>query len=257
MREKMPPSLINRPAGTGDYLFMLFVDEVQLKLGHDWRPAPAGTIVFWDRGASHFYGNPARPWSHSWIHCDGRQVDAMLNDARTPRGRALILPAPARIERYLFDLHEEITGFARPSAPILRNILECLLYAAARRESSNDRPPIPENLRLARESIDAGYHQRFTLTVLAARAGLSVPHFCTEFRRHFGMPPITYLIGRRMRVADALLRGTTARIGEIGRQVGYEDPYYFSTHFKRFFGFPPSALRGIDPKRQRTSAARQ
>ena len=52
-------------------------------------------------------------------------------------------------------------------------------------------------MRLARENIDASYHQRFTLTALATQAGLSVPHFCTEFRRHFGVPPVTYLIGRR------------------------------------------------------------
>ncbi len=53
-----------------------------------------------------------------------------------------------------------------------------------------------------------------------------------------------------MRVAAMLIGGTRDRIKEIGRRVGYQDPYYFSKHFKAVHGVPPSRLR---PPRQRLS----
>ena len=249
IRETMPPCLIERPAGTGDYLFMLFFDPVQLDPGSGWRPIEAGRIVFWNHGAPHFYGNPKRLWNHSWVHCDGREVDTILRAARVRRGEPLPLSNPARIEKYLFDLHEELSGFVKPNAIILRNILENLVRDAVRGKSQPHQPAIPEKLLRCREQIDTRYNERQTLADLAMEAGFSVPHFCTEFRRHFGAPPISYLIGRRMRVAAALLRGTEGRVGEIGQQVGYDDPYYFSKHFKAFFGLTPSALRhGHAPK---------
>jgi AraC-like DNA-binding protein len=243
IRETMPPCLIERPAGTGDYLFMIFFDPAQLGPGPDWRWIEAGRIIFWDHGAPHFYGHPKKYWNHSWIHCDGREVEAILQTARVRLGEPLTLANPARIEKYLFDLHEELSGFSKPSVIILRNILENLVRDAMRSKTQPERPPIPEKLLCCREHIDTHYDERLTLQGLAAKAGLSVPYLCTEFRRHFGVPPITYLIGRRMRVARALLRGTGARIGEIGRKVGYDDPYYFSKHFKAFFGMTPSSLR--------------
>jgi AraC-like DNA-binding protein len=222
---------------------MLFLDPVQINPGSGWQRFEAGRIVFWNHGAPHFYGNPKRQWRHSWIHCDGREVGAILRAARARRDEPLAITNPARIEKYLFDLHEELSGFVKPSVTILRNILENLVRDSVRGENRTERPLIPEKLLRCREQIDTRYDERLTLPKLAAEAGLSVPHFCTEFRRYFGVPPITYLTGRRMRVAAALLRGTAGRIGEIGRQVGYDDPYYFSKHFKAFFGLTPSALR--------------
>jgi AraC family transcriptional regulator of arabinose operon len=243
IRETMPPCRIERPAGTGDYLFMFFFDPVQLGPGPNWRPIRPGQMVFWNQGAPHFYGNLKKPWKHSWIHCDGREVGAILRAVRVRCGEPLELANPGRIEKYLFDLHEELSNFAKPSRIILRNIMENFVYDAVRSQNQPSRPSIPQKLLLARERIDTRYNERLTLPDLAQQVGLSVPHFCTEFRRHFGVPPISYLIGCRMRAAATLLRGTEGRIGEIGRQVGYDDPYYFSKHFKAFFGLTPSALR--------------
>ena len=38
---------------------------------------------------------------------------------------------------------------------------------------------------------------------------------------------MAYLIQRRLHAAAALLRQTELGVGEIGRRVGYPDPYYF------------------------------
>ncbi|HEY0256532.1 MAG TPA: AraC family transcriptional regulator [Candidatus Methylacidiphilales bacterium] len=243
IRETMPPCLIERPVGTGDCLFMLFLDPVLLGPGPNWRPIEAGRMVFWNHGAAHYYGNPKTPWKHSWIHCDGSRVNEILRQVHVRCGEPVALANPVRTEKYLFDFHEEISGFTKPSAIILRNILENFVRDGVRSEKRSERSFVPAKFLECRERIDMHYSETLTLLDLARQVGLSVPHFCTEFRRHFGVPPIVYLNGRRMRVAAALLRGTGTRVGEIGRQVGYDDPYYFSKHFKAYFGVPPSVIR--------------
>ena len=237
INEVMPPCLVERPEGTGDYLFMIFHDPVRIGKGngdlHD-----AGTMILWDKGAPHYYGNPLIRWSHSWIHCDGQDVGAALLAARIPRGKPIHLANPSHADRYLFDIHEELAGPMKPDRVIIRNTLANLIQEAGR--SRLQKTPIPAPLLAARQIIDMHYDHRLTLAQLASEAGLSIPHFCTAFRQHFGMPPIAYLVQRRMHVAAMLLRGTALGVGEIGQRVGYDDPYHFSKLFKASFGMPPS-----------------
>ena len=239
IREVMPPCYVKRPQGTGDYLFMIFHDPVRFGENAEVLYA-AGTIVLWDRGASHFYGNPLFRWSHSWIHCDGKDIGEALRATRIPCGQPIVLSNPSHADKYLFDIHEELTGPLKPNRVILRNTLENLIQEASRPRPG--RAPIPDALLAAQQTLDTRYDERLTLDQLASEAGLSLPHFCTEFRRHFGAPPIAYLLQRRMRVAAMLLRGTALSVGEVGRRVGYDDPYYFSKLFKANFGMPPSRL---------------
>ena len=245
IREVMPPCYIHRPGGSGDYLFMIFHDPVCLgehaEFLHD-----AGTMVFWKKGAPHFYGNPFKHWRHSWIHCDGRDVVDALRCLPHSRRDSIHFSNCSRVEKYLFDIHGEITGFVKPDRMIVRNILANLVREAARSQSASRTTAVPEALLAARLTIDTRYHERLTLAQLSSDAGFSIPYFCTEFRRHFGFPPITYLLQRRMLMAATLLRGTMLRIGEIGQRVGYDDPYHFSKLFKTSFGMPPSSLRSME-----------
>ena len=242
IREMMPPSSIARRGGTGDALFMMFHSPVRLGPAAAGPMHPEGTAIFWTPGMAHYYGNPAARWNHSWIHCDGAQVLSTLKSVRLAPGRPFLLWDPSRVERYLFDIHEELSGPRRPDRAILGNLLENLIREAARSGSLPSRLA-PVGLLRARDRIDEGYDQEIVLADLARLAGLSTPHFCTAFRRYFGFPPIHYLLRRRMQAAAALVRGTELPLAEIGRSVGCPDPYYFSKLFKQCFGVPPSRLR--------------
>ena len=54
------------------------------------------------------------------------------------------------------------------------------------------------------------------------------------------MQHVTYL---RMQRASELLEETTHKIETIAAQVGYENPFVFSTTFKRWIGWRPSEYR--------------
>ncbi|MNH42191.1 Arabinose operon regulatory protein [compost metagenome] len=47
----------------------------------------------------------------------------------------------------------------------------------------------------------------------------------------------------RINHAKELLDATHLSIGEVGYQVGLEDPYYFSKVFKKYVGMSPSEYK--------------
>ena len=154
---------------------------------------------------------------------------------------------PARISRALLDLHEELGGGAEADGRIVRNLLENLVRETVRTapaRAGRVSTEVAAGLAKAREAIEARYDERVTLQELAKRAGLSAPHFCSAFREHYGVPPVAFLIQRRMAAALALVRGTDLSVGEVGCRVGYPDPYHFSKLFKQHFGRSPMAERG-------------
>jgi len=243
IHETMPPSYIQRPDGTGDCLLMLFHQAVHVGKPPFEVDCASGSIVLWGHGEAHFYGNSEVRWSHSWIHCDGSLVVESLEVVSEILGRPIPLFNPARVGRYLLDFHEELTGALPADSQIMENTLQNLIREVARSVNSPRPIQIPEFLFQARQTIEAHYDERLDLEALAKAAHLSKPHFCTAFRRAFGVAPITYLIQRRMEAAATLLRDTSLNVGEVGRLVGYDDLYHFSKLFKRYFGMPPSLFQ--------------
>jgi AraC-like DNA-binding protein len=253
--EEMRSGLVNRPGGTGDYLFMYFYDEVTLPDLCPDAPAAAGTLVLWEPGDGHRYGAAGRPWRHTWLHGEGELLAACGLAPRTP----LALGGPGSMERWLGRLHEEAGGPHPPDGGILCRLAECWLRDLRRCLAPEATPPpVPAAFQALRRYLDTHYDRKLTLPELAGRMHLSVPHFCSEFRRWFGIAPIAYVIRRRLEEAAFLLRDHNLRVGEIARQVGYGDIYYFSRLFKQRYGRSPRTYRrelaaGV-PRAQRSEA---
>ena len=58
-----------------------------------------------------------------------------------------------------------------------------------------------------------------------------------------GVTFIEYLINRRMEKAKELLMTTDKKSFEIAYEVGYRDPHYFSSTFKKTQGMSPRDYR--------------
>ena len=55
---------------------------------------------------------------------------------------------------------------------------------------------------------------------------------------------LAHHISQRMSRARQLLDSTTLGIAEVAREVGYDDPLYFSRQFRRTHGMSPRDYRG-------------
>ncbi len=81
---------------------------------------------------------------------------------------------------------------------------------------------------------------------LAALEGVSPNYYSSRFRELYGLSPVAYINSRKMNRARRLLSETDLLIKEAARRCGFEDQYYFSRVFKKFFGTcPRSYRRGI------------
>jgi AraC-like DNA-binding protein len=89
----------------------------------------------------------------------------------------------------------------------------------------------------------------WTVMALAERIGVSRSTLAKRFSDQMGEAPLTYLTRWRMALAvDRLVDEPTTSIAEVGRSIGYADPFAFSAAFKR--------VRGVNPRDFRREALR-
>ncbi len=78
------------------------------------------------------------------------------------------------------------------------------------------------------------------LREVARVAGLNPKYFRVLFRKHTGVTPGAYLIQLRMRAARYHQHESNLRVKEVASAVGYDDPFYFSRLYRRYWGHAPS-----------------
>jgi len=84
---------------------------------------------------------------------------------------------------------------------------------------------------------------KWTVALLAREAHVSPSLLDQRFREVLDLPPIRYLTGWRMHVAEDLLGSTTLSVAAVARRAGYESEEAFSRAFKRLRGRSPSEAR--------------
>jgi two-component system response regulator YesN len=96
----------------------------------------------------------------------------------------------------------------------------------------------------ARSYIDANYsNPNISLSLVAAQVLLSPTYFSVVFAREVGETFIEYLTNVRIRRAMELLHTTSLTSSEIAYQIGYHNPRYFYSVFRKVAGLPPNEFR--------------
>lgn len=85
--------------------------------------------------------------------------------------------------------------------------------------------------------------QEISVALLAEMEHLSDSHYRAVFRKMTGLSPQAYILLTKLNYASTLLRQTNISIKEVGMQVGYQDPQYFSRLFRRQYGVSPRQYR--------------
>lgn len=242
IREFMRPCAIDRPTGSGDFLIMLFYDEAIISASNSEKLYPPNSLMIWSKGSRQYYGNKKMKWSHSWVHCDGKQIERHLKKEKLPFNKPLMNINPAVVEKYLLDLHNELHN-EYPDPLIVTNLFHCFFREISRMTSFKGRRAAPAEMLKIRWRLETSFREKITLSKLAREAGISVPHLCSQFKKYFGVPPVEYLLSLRMKHASYLLSDINLRVNEVAAEVGYEDIFYFSRLFKKRIGLSPIAFR--------------
>ena len=92
--------------------------------------------------------------------------------------------------------------------------------------------------------------RQWQLEDLASAAAMSRTTFALRFRTAAGVPPLTYLLNWRMRLAERALRDGNATMAELATSLGYTSESAFSNAFKRTTGIAPKPYRDAARARQ-------
>lgn len=103
-------------------------------------------------------------------------------------------------------------------------------------------------VRRAREYLETHYQDHETcLDSLADHLGLTPAYLSKLFKAETGRNYGDELAALRMEKAKALLLQTNLKTSEIGVMVGYPNPQYFATAFRKATGLSPSEFRERAP----------
>lgn len=91
--------------------------------------------------------------------------------------------------------------------------------------------------------LQAHMKETFSAKEMERHFYLSYKHMAAVFKKEKQMTMQQYHTKLRMDAACRLLESTLLSVGEIGRQIGYEDVLYFSRIFHRSEGMSPTAYR--------------
>jgi two-component system response regulator YesN len=101
----------------------------------------------------------------------------------------------------------------------------------------------------AKEYIQAHFTESdLTLEQVARAVALSPCYLSALFKPETGLTLKEYVTSLRLHKARELICSSSYRVAEIGYQVGFSNPNYFSTLFKRRFGRSPKEYRDAKTK---------
>ena len=196
----------------------------------------AGDILYYPPGIPQDY--TLHSGAYYWVHFSGTGVDLILSELSDKKGRIFrnleCATITRRYERLLYDWSPENRHTLFLASDLLRLIGSL----------ENNAPHIMDK-RIQNIVVDMhkNYTKPFDLDLYAKKAYLSKGRFIKMFKHEVGISPYAYFLSLRLSNAAELLSTSTLSISEIAKEVGFEDPLYFSRVFKKAYHDSPSVYR--------------
>lgn len=191
-------------------------------------------------------------WRQYWIALGGAHVNEVLSGfGFKTRNHVFDCPGVMGLE----DAFERMVfGAGEGEYPPCRML--SFFYHVMARHCALSPPVRPErDIRrryadLAARFIEENYYRDIGVEDAAAAAGISAKYLYKVFREKRGLSPSDYLIAVRLKRGRALLHRTDLPVEEVARSVGYNQPGYFSSAFRRFFGRTPLQERASNQQEE-------
>jgi AraC-like DNA-binding protein len=214
---------------------MLFVQD-----GRKYQVMPGEVyLVHLDRN-NEFTTGPEKQCHRLACVLTGKSLNSLLHATGLFECDVIKLQPDSPVEQLMRDCLDEFKQM-RPKFRRRASLLsyELLLELSANLEHTHG----SELLNRAIEIMEHHLSQRLTLKRLAELLGSSRSSLNRSFQARFQESPINYFIRLKIEAAKSLLAHTGLRIQEIARRVGYDNPLYFSSEFKKRVGQSPRQYR--------------
>lgn len=240
-----------RPGGLENWVLNLTLSGAgRVNPGPDGFLAETGDVLLFPPRVRHDYAHAPGDghWTHAWIYFNpgGRMASLVKWPVRGGGVLGFRLTDAGTRERVRRAMERCLELYQSPHPNRLAfcaNALEEALLWCDTQNPFKSGHAGDERIDQAVAILMRGFAEAHTAESLARACHLSVSRFAHLFRSVTGTAPLRYLENLRVWKAQELLIGSGRPVKEIGREVGFSDPLYFSKVFRRHLGVGPRDYR--------------
>lgn len=241
------PFVIDRPRGSGDYLFLILKSRAWFELGGAVVEAESGSVILFAKGTPQRYGGLGEEFVNDWMHFEADDEDLALwerlgivPDQLIPLGSVASLSETVR--SVCDEMHGE-SPLAGETARLLGTVVWYRLADLLRL----DQPPAMqahyERIRQLRNDIYREPEREWRVDDMARQIALSRSYLQHLYTRFFGVSMMEDVLESRMSHAKYLLARTDESVANIAERCGYRSDVHFMRQFKRSVGMRPTEYR--------------
>jgi AraC family transcriptional regulator, arabinose operon regulatory protein len=238
-----------RPTGTRDWLLVTTLGGLgYVRVGFATWTLRRGDMLLFAPDTPQDYGylDDDTDWLNIWVHVRPRpHWMPWLIWPQVAKG-VMILPAADQFDGVEAALRKMVDAASLPTPlkhDLAMNHLERVLILCTDLNPAQGTPGMDPRIRRSLEVIGEKLAASLNIDQLSRAVGLSRSRFSVLFTAQTQMSPQSYVEFLRLTRAAQMLQMTGWPIGHIAREVGFADPYYFSTRFRRHFGIAPTVYR--------------
>ncbi|MCP5163170.1 MAG: AraC family transcriptional regulator [Hahellaceae bacterium] len=233
-----------------DYLLIYCIDgAARLSTPTQHYQVQKGDLAILPKGTTHRYqADHHDPWTIFWVHFEGRLAAEFLDNLGTPANSNIVHLGvlPSLVAYFEALLAVQKTGFSdRIFIHAAQQLRQLLSYLAVQMPAVKARQFPGMNLDHIHALMLQRLHGQLELNELAASVNLSRFYFAKKYKQLTGHSPIEQFIHLKMEHACYLLDVSDRQISAIARELGYEDPYYFSRLFRKVIGLSPREYQRV------------
>ncbi|MBQ7170950.1 MAG: helix-turn-helix transcriptional regulator [Clostridia bacterium] len=238
---------INRPNGSGDYLFLIIKTAAFAVIGGERVSVPPNSVLLYKEGTPQLYGASGGPFINDWMHFDADPADEELIAALgIPYDAVIPLRDVTELsdllknifrERFLQDLVKEA---------IVQRYFELILLKLSekiRGQTKKQQHPCYDAFCRLRSEIRLEPQKCWSVDTVCRKMNLSRSYVQHCYKLFFGVSITDDVQNGRMEHAKYLLSSTDMTVRAVSLSCGYQNDVHFMRVFKQQNGTTPSGFR--------------
>ena len=159
------------------------------------------------------------------------------------------------LRTYMKELVAESEGAEPMHEAVAESLLRIVLLVSLRLAAFDASLTFSENADYvrAKQYFDEHFTEIDDVSDVCKSLYINKYYLSHLFTKEAGMPPVKYLITKRIELACKFLETSDDNVADIGKKCGYADPCYFSRIFKKVKGLTPLRYRYLFKEKNKQS----
>ena len=234
---------IDRPSGSGDYLFLYLITPMKIRLGTETVITKENAFLLYTPGEAQIY-QAVKRFKNSFVHftCDD---DSFLTDYDLPANRIVYLPDPGAMNALMKSIYMESVLKQDYHAEQINLLMHQLFILFSRQlhtcpDGSGISADLYEQFCKARIEILTHIAREWNADSMAALTNHGISQFYHYYKLFFNRSPKAELLDARLERAKYLLGVEAMPVGQAAAQAGFTNLSHFTRYFRRECGMTPS-----------------